>query len=36
MRVLAYPNRHYPPAAEIVALADAELRSLDDLTAETF
>jgi HAD superfamily hydrolase (TIGR01509 family) len=36
MRVVAYPNRHYPPAAEIVALADAELGSLDDLTAELF
>jgi hypothetical protein len=30
--VLAYPNRHYPPAAEALALADSLLESLDELT----
>jgi HAD superfamily hydrolase (TIGR01509 family) len=34
MRVIAYPNRHYPPAAEILALADDVLRSLDDVAFE--
>jgi hypothetical protein len=33
MRVVAYPNRHYPPAAEVVALADVELESLAGLDA---
>ena len=32
MRVVAYPNRHYPPAAEVLALADVVLDSLDGLT----
>jgi len=32
MRVLAYPNRHYPPAAEALALADRVLPGLEALT----
>lgn len=32
MRVLAFPNPHYPPAPDALALADAVLRSLDELT----
>jgi HAD superfamily hydrolase (TIGR01509 family) len=32
MRVIAYPNRHYPPTAEVLALADAALASLAALT----
>jgi HAD superfamily hydrolase (TIGR01509 family) len=32
MRVLAFPNAHYPPAAEALALADVVLASLDELT----
>jgi HAD superfamily hydrolase (TIGR01509 family) len=32
MRVIAFPNRHYPPAAEALALADATVSSLADLT----
>ena len=28
MRVIAYPNRHYPPAADALALADVVLESL--------
>jgi len=35
MRVLALPNRHYPPAADALALADEVLESLDDLTVTT-
>jgi HAD superfamily hydrolase (TIGR01509 family) len=31
MRVLAYPNRRYPPAADALALADVVLGSLDEL-----
>jgi len=31
MRVVAYPNRHYPPPAEALALADRVLRSLAEL-----
>jgi len=31
MHVLAYPNRHYPPSDEVLALADAVLDGLDDL-----
>jgi HAD superfamily hydrolase (TIGR01509 family) len=31
MRVIAYPNRHYPPADEVLALADAVVKSLDDV-----
>ncbi|MEJ7569081.1 MAG: HAD family phosphatase [Gaiellaceae bacterium] len=34
MRVVAFPNRRYPPAADALALADAVLESLDELTAE--
>lgn len=33
MRVLAYPNRVYAPAADALALADAVLASLGDLPA---
>jgi hypothetical protein len=32
MRVLAIPNRHYPPADEALAQADALLGSLGELT----
>jgi HAD superfamily hydrolase (TIGR01509 family) len=32
MRVVAIPNASYPPDAEALELADAVLRSLDDLT----
>jgi hypothetical protein len=31
MRVIAYPNRHYPPAADVLALADIIVRRLDDV-----
>ena len=31
MHVLAYPNRHYPPSAEALALADAVVRDLNDV-----
>ncbi len=31
MRVLAYPNRHYPPSADTLALADVVLESLEEL-----
>ena len=34
MRVIAYPNRHYPPDGEVLALADATLASLDELTRD--
>ena len=34
MRVLAYPNRHYPPSAEALALADRVLDRLDELGIE--
>ena len=34
MRVLAVPNAHYPPASDALALADAVLSSLDELTPE--
>ena len=33
MRVVAIPNRRYPPPADALALADVTLDSLDDLTA---
>ena len=33
MHVIAYPNRHYPPDAKALALADAVIESLDDLVA---
>jgi HAD superfamily hydrolase (TIGR01509 family) len=32
MRVVAFPNRHYPPAEDALALADVVLSSLDELT----
>jgi HAD superfamily hydrolase (TIGR01509 family) len=32
LRVLAYPNRRYPPAPDALALADVVLSSLDELT----
>jgi hypothetical protein len=32
MRVIAIPNPSYPPDEEALALADATLRSLDELT----
>jgi HAD superfamily hydrolase (TIGR01509 family) len=32
MRVLAYPNVHYPPSVDALALADVVLASLDELT----
>lgn len=32
LRVLAYPNRRYPPAPDALALADVVLASLDELT----
>ena len=31
MRVIAYPNRHYPPAADVLASADLVIDSLDAL-----
>jgi HAD superfamily hydrolase (TIGR01509 family) len=31
MRVVAYPNRHYPPPLEVLARADAVLKSLAEL-----
>ena len=34
MRVIAYPNRHYPPPAEALALADAVVHSFDELELE--
>ena len=34
MRVLAYPNLRYPPAPDVLELADAVLESLDELTPE--
>jgi HAD superfamily hydrolase (TIGR01509 family) len=34
MRVVAIPNRRYPPPADALALADAALGSLHDLTPE--
>jgi HAD superfamily hydrolase (TIGR01509 family) len=35
LRVIAYPNRHYPPSAEALALADVVLASLDGLDVAT-
>jgi HAD superfamily hydrolase (TIGR01509 family) len=32
LRVVAFPNAHYPPAADALALADVVVRSLDELT----
>jgi HAD superfamily hydrolase (TIGR01509 family) len=34
MRVIAIPNRRYPPAGEALALADVVLASLDELTPQ--
>ncbi len=34
MRVIALPNAHYPPATDALALADAVVGSLGELTAE--
>jgi len=34
MRVIAFPNAHYPPAPDALALADVVLTSLDELTPE--
>ncbi len=34
MHVVAYPNRHYPPAADALALADVVLDSLDKLDVD--
>ena len=31
VRVIAFPNRHYPPSAEALALADTVIHALDDL-----
>jgi HAD superfamily hydrolase (TIGR01509 family) len=36
MRVVAIPNRRYPPPATALALADVVLRGLEQLDAETF
>jgi HAD superfamily hydrolase (TIGR01509 family) len=33
MRVVAYPNRHYPPGAEALALADSVLQTVSELPA---
>jgi hypothetical protein len=33
MHVIAYPNRHYAPEAEALALADAVIGSLGELVA---
>ena len=33
MHVVAFPNSHYPPPADALALADVVLGSLDELTA---
>lgn len=33
MRVVAIPNHHFPPSREAVALADAVLATIDELTA---
>lgn len=35
MRVVAIPNRRYPPAADALAAADAVLTSIDELTSAT-
>jgi len=35
MRVVAIPNRRYPPAPDALELADVRLESVDDLTPET-
>ena len=35
MRVIAYPNRHYPPAGQVLALADSVVETLDLLRPDT-
>ena len=35
LRVIAFPNAHYPPAPDALALANVVLPSLDELTAES-
>jgi HAD superfamily hydrolase (TIGR01509 family) len=35
MRVVAIPNRRYPPPADALELADVQLGSVDELTRET-
>jgi HAD superfamily hydrolase (TIGR01509 family) len=35
MRVIAIPNAHYPPSADALAVADAVLATLDELTVES-
>jgi len=32
--VIAIPNREFPPSEDALALADLELRSLDELTPD--
>ena len=34
MRVIAYPNRHYPPAADVIAIADVLVDRLEDVTVD--
>lgn len=34
MRVIAYPNRHYPPSADVLALADVVLDSVGALATD--
>jgi beta-phosphoglucomutase-like phosphatase (HAD superfamily) len=34
MRVIAFPNAHYPPAPDALGLADVVLTSLAELTPE--
>ena len=33
MHVVAYPNRHYPPSADVLASADSVIAALDELDA---
>ena len=33
LRVIAYPNRHYPPSAQVLASADAVVATFDELDA---
>jgi hypothetical protein len=33
MRVIAYPNRHFPPSPDALALADVVLESMSDVPA---
>ncbi len=34
MAVIAYPNEHYPPDEDALALAAARVDSLDEITPE--